>query len=232
MNTSQSDHKLIRLSHVLSETTPSYGNRDNFRVHKNSSISKGDSVNTSRWEFTNNHIGTHVDVPLHFNPEGLATDQIDINDWIFEKVILIDVPCSFARLINNKDIMDYNIPPDVDMLLIRTGFENYRDQSKYYNDNPGLDEKLAHFLRGRLPNLRCIGFDFISLTSWKSRAEGRQSHKAFLCPEDGVLPIIVVEDMSLKELKSPIEWLIVAPLIVADSNGGPVTVFAKVISYV
>lgn len=228
MNTSRSDHKLIRLSHILSETTPSYGNRDSFRVRKGSSISNGDSANTSRWEFTNNHIGTHIDVPFHFNSQGLTTAQIDTSDWLFERVMLIDVPCSTTRLINVDDVKHFDIPSDIEILLIRTGYEKYRDQARYHDGNPGLDEGLARYFRGNFPRLRCVGFDFISVTSWKFRAEGRQSHKAFLCPEEGMRPIMVIEDMALQGLNCPVEWIIVAPLIVEDGNGGPVTVFAEV----
>ncbi|NQT02644.1 MAG: cyclase family protein [Planctomycetes bacterium] len=228
MNTSRSNHKLIRLSHILSETTPSYGNRDSFRVRKASSISNGASANTSRWEFTNNHIGTHVDAPSHFDPQGLATSDIDTSNWFFNSVMLVDMPCSGARLINVDDLKNFDISSDVEMLLIRTSFENYRHQPRYHNDNPGLDAELAPYFRDNFPSLRCVGFDFISVTSWKYRTEGRVSHKAFLYAERDQHPIMPIEDMALNAIDGNIEWVVVAPLIVENGNGGPVTVFAKI----
>lgn len=212
----------------MSETTPSYANRDAFRIRKGSAIFDGDSANTSRWEFTNNHIGTHVDAPLHFDPNGLSTDQIDTSQWLFEKVALVHVPCTSARLINVDDLKNFDIPSDIEMLLIRTGFENYRHQPRYHNDNPGLDAELAPYFRDNFPSLRCVGFDFISITAWKYRTEGRVSHKAFLYAEQDQHPIMPIEDMALNAIDGNIEWVVVAPLIVEDGNGGPVTVFAEV----
>ena len=63
----------IRLSHIITNNAPSYGDRDKFRSIINSSITNGSSANTSKWNFTNNHIGTHIDVPRHFCDEGLRT---------------------------------------------------------------------------------------------------------------------------------------------------------------
>ena len=83
------------------------------------------------------------------------------------------------------------------------------------------------FLRETFPKLRCVGFDFISITSWKHRAEGRKSHKAFLSPAKGEKPILAIEDMSLKRASSKIDWLVVSPLLVENSNGAPVTVIAN-----
>lgn len=220
--------RIIRLSHVLSEKSPSYGDRDSFRISKAASIADGDSVNTSRWEFTNNHFGTHVDAPLHFDPNGLSTDQIDTNQWFFERVALVDVPCTSASLINTDDLKNFDIPSNIEMLLIRTGFEKYRYQPIYHNDNPGLDAKLAPYFRDNFPSLRCVGFDFISITSWKYRTEGMLSHKAFLQAPKDRHPIMPIEDMALNAIEDGIEWVIVAPLIVEKGNGGPVTVFAKI----
>lgn len=138
------------------------------------------------------------------------------------------MPCSSARLINVDDVKRFDIPFDTEMLLIRTGYEKYRNNAKYYNDNPGLDAELAHYFRDNFPCLRCVGFDFISITSWKFRAEGRESHKAFLHPKEELRPIMAIEDVALRGLDSPLEWIVVAPLIVEGSNGGPVTIFAKI----
>ena len=115
----------------------------------------------------------------------------------------------------------------MDLLLIRTGYESLRGQDAYWNDNPGLAPELADYLRERFPMLRCVGFDFISVTSWKHRTEGKLAHKAFLAPENGGKEIWAIEDMSLNDAPENINRVIVAPLMVEDGNGTAVTVIAE-----
>lgn len=220
-------NNLIFLSHPYTTETPSYGNRDMIKITANSSISSGETANSSRWIFTNNHIGTHIDVPFHFSNKGKKVIDISVNDWLFQKVALIDVLCTEARLISEVDISKFHLDFDIDLLLIRTNYEKYRGEDKYWNDNPGLSPDMASYLRKNFPKLRCIGFDFISITSWKYRKIGRESHKAFLSPEGNRNPIMAIEDMSLKNVTKDINWSIVAPIIVEDGNGAPVTVIAN-----
>jgi len=221
------NNDIIFLSHPYTSDTPSYGNRDMVKIASNSSISTGESANSSTWIFTNNHIGTHIDVPFHFNNLGKKVIDIPANDWLFQKVSLIDIPCEKALLIKEEDINIFQLPFDIEMLLIRTNYEKYRGTDKYWNDNPGLSPEVANYLRNTFPKLRCIGFDFISITSWKHRAIGRLSHKAFLAPEGDRKPIMAIEDISLRNITKSIDWLIVAPIIVEDGNGAPVTILAN-----
>lgn len=219
----------INLSHVICKDTPSYGNRDHILINKNSSIKDGETANTSSWSFSNNHIGTHIDTPNHFSEKGKKSYEIDINNFFFNEVQVIDLPCNKAKLIESNDLLKFkdSLSPDLELLLIRTGYEKYRQKNKYWNDNPGLSSELANFLRKTFPELRCVGFDFISLTSWKFRDEGKKSHLAFLCPSDDEKEILIIEDMKLSEIKSNINKVIVAPIFVEDGNGGAVTVFAE-----
>lgn len=215
----------VLLSHILRQDTPSYGNRDKVIIRVNSSIRAGETANSSCLVLSNNHIGTHIDVPRHFSVGGKRTTDYPIGDYVFEKCQVIDVPCDYARLITLSDLK--GLHEDVDLLLIRTGYETKRGTDEYWNNNPGLDPELADELRNRCPNLRCVGFDFISVTSWQHRAEGRLAHKAFLAPDNGNREIWAIEDMSLKNAPDKIEKVIVAPLLVEDGNGTAVTVIAK-----
>ncbi|WP_091166638.1 cyclase family protein [Mucilaginibacter gossypii] len=219
---------MIRLSYTISQNTPAYGNKDKIFIRDNSSILKGETANTSCWIFSNNHIGTHIDSAFHFCQTGKKTYELPVEDFYYKKVSLIDIPCGQAKLISIPDIeTSSDIDPEVELLLIRTGFEGYRDTDKYWNDNPGLAPELADYLRLKFPKLRCVGFDFISLTSWQFRPQGRESHKQFLCPGDDKVSILVIEDMALAAVNRKLNWVIVAPLFVEDGNGGAVTVFAE-----
>ena len=123
------------LSHPYSENTPSYGDRDRVEITSNSSIGNGDTANSSRWLFTNNHIGTHVDVPYHFDPTGKKILDYTPEEWIFHKVALVDIPTEESCLIDGQDLANFSINSDIELLLIRTGYEKYRSKKKYWEDN-------------------------------------------------------------------------------------------------
>jgi arylformamidase len=221
----------INRSHIISQLTPAYGNRDRIFIRDNSSILKGDTANSSCWVFSNNHIGTHIDSPRHFSANGRKTHEYEVNDFFYDKIKLVDITCTTGVLISVEDFkkVENEIKQnDIELLLIRTGYEQYRTIDKYWNDSPGLAAELADYFRSKYTKLRCVGFDFISLTSWNFRAEGRISHKAFLCPEDNKKEILVIEDMALAAVKKAVKSVVVAPMFVEDGNGGAVTVFADI----
>jgi len=217
---------MILLSHIINSETPTYGNRDKFISEEISCVSDGASANSSKWIFTSNHLGTHIDMPKHFFDEGLTLTDLPIDFWYSDKIQLIDIPCSKAKLIDIKDL-NVEINMDTEVLLIRTGYEKYRKIEKYWNDNPGLNFSFGVWLRKNRPNVKIIGFDFISLTSWKLVNEGKKAHQVFLDPQDEGNPICIIEDMALYKINFKIKLIIVSPLFVKSANGGPVTVFAQ-----
>ena len=218
----------IFLSHILNSNTPSYGNRDKLIIEQPSRIVEGESANSSKWTFSNNHLGTHVDVPNHFYNSGKTITNFKPQEWLFNKIQVIDIPCDRAKLIKKEDI-NCEINTDIDLLLIRTGYEKFRLIDKYWNDNPGIDPHLCFWLRSNFSNLRAIGFDFISLTSWNFKEEGKKAHQILLSPNGKYSPILIIEDMNFSDLQENIIEVILAPLFVENGNGSPVTVFAKTI---
>jgi len=217
--------KVSYLSHPLASNTPSYGNRDQVILNSKSSIPNGDTSNTTDFRLTNNHIGTHIDVPKHFYDAGSTITDIEPKEWIFTEVCLIDIPCENGRLIQISDIQAASIKPNTDFLIIRTGFEKFRYEDKYWNAYPGISEVTCEFLRTNHKKLRAVGFDFISLTSPLFKEEGKKAHLSFLNEVDG-RPIFIVEDMKLSSINKNPDRVIVAPLLVEEGNGGPVTILS------
>lgn len=217
----------IFLSYPLNKKTPSYGNRDVFSITQKSEIINDSGANTSTWNFSNNHMGTHFDTPHHFFNDGKKTLDYSADDFFFEKVFIIERKCDSGILFNFSDAELDLIPFDIDFLIIKTGYGSYRGSDKYHNDNPGLESRLADSLRKRFLNLRAVGFDFISLTSWNFREHGKISHKSFLGKKNNIL---IVEDMDLMKISknTKINFMIMAPLRTSDGNGGPVTIIAEI----
>lgn len=217
----------IFLSHILSAHTPSYGNRDQFRDTPQNEIIKGANANTSSWNFTTNHIGTHIDLPFHFDDRGKKYEDYNAGEFVYSTVSVIDIPCNHGVLINKSSFSWDQINSTTELLLIRTGYEKYRQSDQYWKDNPGIDPELCDYLIMQFRNLRCIGFDFISLSSANYKVEGRMAHSSLLKPKNDSEPVLIIEDMALAHATSKLRTVIVAPLRVEHSNGGTATVFAE-----
>jgi len=221
--------KRCYLSHILDEKTPTYGNRNRFLLKKNADISKGDVANDSHIT-TTVHIGTHIDMPYHFFADGQTIEDFDIDYFSSEKILFIalepeniiikDELISHLSNIANKTSYEF--------LIVKTGICDIRDKEQFWQSNFGFDPSIADYLRNSFPNIRIIGFDSISVSSFENRMLGREAHRAFLNPD---APILILEDMDLRVLseKSQIIKMDIVPLRIAQCDGLPSTVLAEVL---
>lgn len=210
------------LSHTLSSDSPVYaGNAQNgLGIELCSSIEKGDASNSAKYSL-HGHLGTHIDCPRHFIRTGKTVDDYPPGFWFCNHISLIEVPSAPGLLIAPEHISK-PLDPASEILLIRTGHEQCRDESKYWKEGPGVHASLAPWLREMCPQMRFIGFDFISLSSYLEREHGRVAHREFL---GGEHPILIIEDMHLSELSQAPGTVLVSPLRVLGADGVPVTVF-------
>ncbi|KYG64742.1 hypothetical protein AZI86_11075 [Bdellovibrio bacteriovorus] len=216
--------KTIFLSHYLNETTPGYGGKQGFFKKISSDIAQGASSNSQEWTLSN-HIGTHIDLPLHFDSNGKCLNDYRAEEWIFRSPHLLDLPATSDQIIG-PNIAFESVPHECDMLILRTGFEKHRNNATYWSNNPGLSPDLAIWLRTHRPNIKVLGFDFISITSYSNRPLGRLAHKEFLAKSGTGAPLRVIEDMKLEELQNSPSMVVVSPLLVDRADGAPVTVIA------
>jgi len=214
--------KNIFLSYFLDSETPLYGGSKGVIINKDRSIENGDSANTKIIKF-NNHSGTHIDFPNHFIKDGNTSSFYDADFWHFNKIFLINVIVEKNQVINlTKDILD-NVPKNIDFLIIKTGFGKFRKTEDYWKFNPGISPETGYLLKKLFPDLKIIGFDFISLTSFQNRELGRLAHKAFL---GGEKPILIIEDMDLTEIEDSPKSLVCLPIMLSNVDGAPVTIIA------
>lgn len=217
---------LIYLSHFLEESTPGYGGNQGFFVKKTKNMCCGDSCNQQEWVI-NNHIGTHIDCPKHFSAHGKTLSDYEPSFWVSSKVQMIEIPNMDNQLIKLDDYIE-TISKDTEFLIIKTGHQKHRGNLEYWNNGPGMSPCSGLLLREQRSNLKFIGFDFISLTSYQFRPEGRIAHKNYLDPSLEGNPILIVEDMKLDGLKEAPKSVQIFPLLVKDADGGQVTVVAEV----
>ena len=217
----------IFLSYELDSSTPMYGDGDRFKNDHLKQITKGDIANLSHWSFTN-HIGTHVDVPFHFIQEGKTLSDFTPEFWIIKRTSLIDFgKVEPGQLLNKESLKPHFIPEDTELVLLKTGFDQHRHNETYWKCGPILTPDIAGYLREICPNLKILGLDTISISSFSERETGRKAHLAFL---DGEQPIILIEDMKLSSVNvdTSFKQVIVSPLRVTKADGSPCTVFAEI----
>ena len=219
---------MIFLSYILGKQTPTYGNRNKFKQIKKSDILKGDIANDTTIS-TTVHIGTHIDMPYHFYKNGQTIKDYEANFWIFKKPLIIEIKQD-DLIINEKLVEKLENIDDInyDILIIKTGICNIRDKEKSWKENYGFHGDIYDFLVDKFPNVRLMGFDSISVSSFANRMIGRESHKRFLNPKN---PILLLEDMDLRSINenTKLKEVIVSPLRIANCDGLPCTVFGVMI---
>ncbi len=226
LNDAAPDDRWVWLPHVLAADTPVYGGGPGLEVIQEKCIDHGDSCNTVRLAFSN-HLGSHVDAPLHFVADGRSVEDYKPEDWLFHRPLLVDMPVDDTELVKPVRF-DTACPADstdADLLLIRTGFSRYRNEERYWRFGPGFSAELAPWLRQRLPNLRAVGLDCISIASLQHRDESRRAHHAFLGSG-----LRIFEDLALGNVAagSILTSVIALPLRFANGDGAPCSVIGLV----
>ncbi len=225
------DSKLIYLSYTLNRNTPTYGDRNRFRIDKKSSIERGDIANDS-FLSTTVHIGTHIDMPYHFFEDGETIEDFPASFWRFygDEILFIELKEIKNLVIEDELIKELEKIEDklnYKLLLVKTGACYIRDKREFWERNFGFSPRVAEYLRGNFPNIRIFGFDSISVSSFQNRQVGREAHRAFLYPK---APILLLEDIDLREVDRETNFysITIAPLRIEECDGLPCTIFAEI----
>lgn len=219
----------ITLSYTLEEDSPVHIGLKNLElVHNNQIGANGYNTYLINVE---NHSGTHVDAPGHFLEEGRIISDYQPNELIFNNPIIVDIPKGPNELIKIWDVskIDFN---DADCILFRTGFEKFHDgdAEKYLTQNPGISLEVVYFIRKNLRNVKCIGIDCISMSSYQNPESGKEAHvNAFKKSKDFGEPLLLIEDMKLSSVKDEdLESIILVPWQIKGIDSAPCTVLAEV----
>ena len=203
----------IFLSYPLAMNSPIYPGAPNVEITPHRLIADGyryNSYQVSLW----NHAGTHVDSPRHVYEEGPNLSDLDIAHFNYTQPTIIDIPVLDDELVTPQQLEDsLGSQKDWDFIGIRTGFGQYRhtNPERYIRHNPGLSHQAANWLVTRLPNLRAIAVDLISITSAAHAEAGWKAHRILLSPDN---PRLIIEDVNLPFDLPPIKRIIVAPLFI------------------
>lgn len=220
----------ITLSYSLEETSPVHIGLKKPEIVHNNQIVDGKGYNTYLIN-VENHSGTHVDAPGHFVEDGKIISEYQPDELVFNNPLIVDIPKGPNELVKIWDIskLDFN---DADCILFRTGFEKFHgdDPEEYLTQNPGISLEVIYFIRKNLKNVRCIGIDCVSMSSYQNPQSAKEVHvNAFKKSNDFGEPLLLIEDMKFSDVKDEdLESIIVVPWQIKGIDSAPCTVLAKI----
>ncbi len=221
----------LKLSYSLDVNSPVHVGLKKTDIIHNSQISKGDAYNSYLLTIEN-HSGTHVDAPGHLLEDGKIISDYSPEELIFKDPLILDIPKNENELVELQDVMDINLN-DVDSLLFCTGFEKFREDypEDYLTQNPGISPEVIYWIREKFPNVRCLGIDCISISSYQNPEIGTEAHlNAFRKNKKLSEPLLLIEDMKLDDIKNKdLKWLMVVPWQIKGVDSAPCTVLADII---
>jgi arylformamidase len=184
-----------------------------FKDGQTQTFANGDDVFVSRIEM-DVHVGTHVESPLHFIPDGATLDSVPLSTFVgpaFVADLLAAEPAVGA-----EELEAAAIPEGTSSLLLRT--ENsalWASGDQFRNDYVALTADGARWVVER--GIRLVGIDYLSIAPY---GESVPTHRTLL--EAG---IVILEGTDLRGVDPGEYELVCAPLRIVDADGAPARAF-------
>lgn len=222
---------MVDLTHELSEETPVFPGGVGFKKEAVATFEQAGYL-AHRLEL-GEHTGTHVDAPIHFNPEGLGIGEVPADRLIGPGVRVsvaervVDDPDALAEPEDFIGWEERHGPiPEGAVVLIHTGWAGrWADEGAYRNADekgrmhfPGLSAAAAGWLVERRAS--AVGIDTLSVDPGLSQEF--RAHE--ILSRAGVLAI---ENLTgLEQLPEAGFTVVVAPLKIRGGSGSPARVLA------
>ncbi|MCB9495351.1 MAG: cyclase family protein [Fibrobacteria bacterium] len=162
------------------------------------------------------HLGTHLDAPGHFLPDGKMVESLSLEDLVGPCWIADTGP---ASVVTASVLEHAGIPLDCRRLLLRT--ENTRRdlmrQREFVRDFVALDLSGARWLLSR--GLRLVGFDYLSVQGFH---ESDDVHRELLGAG-----MVLVEGLDLSSVDCGLHDLVCLPPKWVGSDGAPARVIVR-----
>ncbi len=168
------------------------------------------------------HHGTHVDAPRHLFDEGIAVDELDLNRFMGEGVVL---DLSFKEIGSGIGAQDLEKFSDLvrpkDIVILYTGCSNHLGESWINAKYTYLAKSGAEwFLRKKV---KSVGIDFFSIDQYGDKTN--PAHNLLL---GNGIPLIEEISSEAKHLAGKRIYFICLPLKMKAGDGAP----ARAIAYV
>ena len=170
--------------------------------------------------FMSTHTGTHMDAPYHFDLAGKKIDEISVDTFVADAVLL-NIKKKAKGYVTKDDIVSCEKNVRIskgNAVVISTGWEAHWVKNDYLSSNPGLSKDSAAYLASKKVSM--VGIDTANIDH--PSASNFTVHKTLL--PKGVL---IVENLcNLKMIKHASFKLIVLPLKIKGASGSPVRAIA------
>lgn len=178
------------------------------------------------------HAGTHVDAPWHHMDNGRGIDEIPIEDFIYEKPLMLDVPLGKNGFVTVEMLMENSEVEQADLLIFNTGHWKYRDSDieRYSSDFPAVSPEAAEYMRTQLPELKAVAIDTLSIENLNEAGDnGYFVHHAFLDHEKYDEPtMLIYEDVNPEPLIGKnLKSAFAAPLRIVGHDASIVNVIVE-----
>lgn len=221
--------KLIDLTHTVSANIPTWDGNCGFNLNIDidyKDCSPPELYRTQRME-TRAGIGTHIDAPAHFFPDGATVDTISIKDLVTDLVVV---------KVSDVADEDYLVLPNVieqferkngkilprSFVMFYTGWSSYWDSPAKYQNNlkfPAVHESTAKLLLER--GIVGLGIDTLSPDAG---GKAFPVHRALL----GKGKYLVENVANTNDLPATGSKIFIMPLKIAGATEAPVRMMAMV----
>ena len=218
------------LSYIMRTEDPVWpGNPAVATVEAFNSILKGETANTTVLHLFS-HSGSHLDAPKHFNDAGSSAFQLPIENYIFFRPLVLEVPKPDGGPITSEELEPYAEQLNrADLALLRTGWHSIRvsDPQRYPIAGPYLEPEGARFLM-RHPNLKGVAIDAVSIGAPYAMAETVETHRILtgVGRNDGRF-LLILEDLRIDADLGTAIRIYAWPLLIEGSDGSPCTIVAE-----
>jgi arylformamidase len=167
--------------------------------------------------FLSTHTGTHIDAPCHFIPNSTSIDELTINRFVCQ-AILLKIPKKADETITYEDVINYKIKEN-DTVVFFTEWGKKINEDNYMSNNPGLSPDAAEYLVNKKVN--GVAIDGPSID--RGVDTNFPTHNILLSNN-----ILVIENLcNLEKLNNQLPFtLVIAPLKLVGASGSPVRAIA------
>ena len=179
------------------------------RVERIKDRDKGDRVTLTEMQWIN-HVGTHVDAPLHFIERGKTIDEMPLNATIGRaRVIEIED----TESIKAQELVSHRIRRGERILFKTQNSSRCYRTDEFVEDYVFISPAAAHFLVER--GIRAVGIDYISVGSYLHNEMNHETHETLL--NNGVY---IIEGLDLSKVKAGRYELICLPILLERGDAG------------
>jgi arylformamidase len=166
------------------------------------------------------HAGTHMDAPFHFGVNDQTIEEFEVSRFICDSWV-IPIEALSRQKLKLEDLGKYvELIEPGDGVILQTGWSKYINDTKYWEELPGIHESLARWFVEKKINLLAV--EPPSIADVMDREEVTKIHEILLGGD-----VIIVEGITnLESLTKEKITLVALPLKVKDGDGAPARVIA------